>query len=53
MRLINHVFRPLIGKFVVVYFNDILIYSKNRRRALEPSQASHLGFGKRKALWEP
>jgi len=37
MRLVNEVLRPFIGKFVVVYFDYILLYSHD-----ETSYMAHI-----------
>ncbi|KAI3498749.1 hypothetical protein L1887_34530 [Cichorium endivia] len=39
MRLMNHIFRDLIGRFVVVYFDDILIFSETVQQHLDHLRA--------------
>jgi len=61
MDLMNRVFRPYLGKFLVVFIDDILIYSKDRKehadhlRIVLQTLREHQFYGKlkkRKFCWK-
>jgi len=35
IRLMNEILRPFIGKFVVVYFDNIVVYSQDKATHVE------------------
>ena len=50
MRLMNEVFKEFIGKFVIVYLDDILVFSKTREEHVRHLNLAMRKFHEKKLL---
>lgn len=49
MDYMNHIVQPYLNRFVVIFIDDILIYSKNPQKACRSFEGSVRNFARKKA----